>query len=150
MVVDRSQVERERHLKLAITKERAHKILNIIQAVHFLLIREEHVSVDFMNEDFILNAFVYCLTCFDDVSQLSAVHLVVLWLCVDHINERAAVLDCGDIGGRGLLQVIVAWEVLDRELNVGVVVDHLGLYLVCWGEEEGLVGRHLLEDHTLD
>ena len=103
-----------------------------------------------MNENFILDIFVNGAASLDNVSQLRAVGFVILGLSVDHVNEGAAVSNGRNIGGGGLLKVVGAWEVLDGELDVGVVIDQSRLDLVSGDQEKGLMGRHLLEDNTLN
>ena len=46
-----------------------------------------------MNEDFVLYVLVDAGAGMNDISELLAVALVVLWLSINHIDQSAAVLD---------------------------------------------------------
>ena len=122
----------------------------VIEAVHFLLVGEKHVSVDLVYEHLVLYVLVDRAASLYYVTQLSAVRFVVLGLSIDNVDERAAVADGRYVCRRGLLEVVGAREVLNGKLDVGVVVDESWLDLVSRDKEEGLVRRHLLEDDTLD
>jgi len=101
-----------------------------------------------VNEDLILNVLIDSRAGLDDILELLAVGLIILGLRVNHIDQRAAVLDGLHVLSGGVSQVIVPWEVLDGELDVRVVVDDHGLDLGGRRQEEGLVRGHLLEHDT--
>ncbi len=134
-------------MELGVAQKLFHVLLNVIQAIHFLLIRHEHVRVDLMNENLILDVLVNGAACFYDVSQLDAVTLVILWLRIDHVDKCATVLDGLDVRRGGLLQVVSPREVLYCELDVGIIIYQHIFDLGCRGQEECLMGRHLLEDY---
>jgi hypothetical protein len=74
-------------------------------------------------EHFIADVFVDGRACFDDVSEPSAGLLVLLLLGVNHEYHRSTVLYSLNISRSGVLEFSCAWEVLNRELNVRIVID---------------------------
>ena len=80
----------------------------------------------------------------DDFEKFLAGRLVVSVVSINHVDQGAAVLD---VLHRVRLQHVVAWEVYHIEFDVVVVRDSLGLHIPSRQQEEGLVWRHLLEDH---
>ena len=93
MVVDGGQVEGETDLEVALGAQLTHVLLDLVQAVHFLLVRQEHVRVYLVDEDLILNVFIECRAGLDHIPKLVTVVLIVLWLGVYHIDQGATVLD---------------------------------------------------------
>ena len=110
-------------MQIDIREQLLHEFLDIIEAVHLLIIREEHVSVYLVNEDFVADIFLQGATGLDQVSQSGAWLLVFLLLGVDHVDQRATVLDSSDISWGGLFELSSPWEVLNGKLNVLVIVD---------------------------
>lgn len=148
MIIDGGQVEAEGDLELRFGQQLPHILLDLVQAVHLLLIGEEHVRVDLVNEHFVLYVFVDARAGLNDISELLAVAFVVLRLGVNHKDQGATILDRCHILWRTAPQIIIPWEVLDCELNVWVIIDEYGLYLCCGREEEGLMRGQLLEYDT--
>ena len=93
MIIDGGKIEAETDLELRLGQELSHVFLNLIQAVHLLFVRQEHIRVNLVNEDFVLYVLVDAGAGMNDISELLAVALVVLWLSINHIDQSAAVLD---------------------------------------------------------
>ena len=57
----------------------------------------------------------------DDFEQLVASEVLVLLVSIDDVHQRSAVLQVLGICRVGLSELLVAWKVLDVELDVWVV-----------------------------
>ena len=97
-----------------------------MQAFVFLLISAEMLLVDFVNQDFIGDATFNIVCSDDEFTEPSTGVLVVLSLGINHIYEGTTVTHQRSLIG---LESVIAREVHHGELDVGVVVNLLPLYL---------------------
>jgi len=76
-----------------------------------------------VDEDLVADVLVHGAAGLDEVAKAYAIGLIVLGLCVDDVDEGAALLNGLDILGVALFQIIGPRVVLDGKLDVGVVVN---------------------------
>lgn len=103
-----------------------HVLLDSVQAFVFLLVSAEVFLVDLVNQDFIGDTRLDIVCSDDELTEPSTGVLVVLSLGIDHINKGATVTH-----QRCLIRLesVISREVHHGELDVGVVVNLLLLYL---------------------
>jgi hypothetical protein len=133
VIIYRSQVKRQTHLQIGIIQQWPHLILNVIQCVHLLIIRQKHVSVYLVDKHFIWYVLVNVTCHLYDVSQSSAWLLILLLLCVYHVYQRTALLYGGDVLCIVFFEFLSAWEVSDCKLNERVIVNFCKLWYGNWG-----------------
>ena len=126
MVIYTSQLKSEGDGLAELLKEPTHVRLNRVQALDFLVIIHEHVTVDFVDEDLVPYVRLDLAGLLDHFKELLARALIVSVMSVNHINEGATV---GNMLHRVALKHVVPREVNDVELNVVVVADGLSLYV---------------------
>lgn len=102
-----------------------------------------------MNKYLIRNVGVDFLTDLDDISELCA-RTVNLLLSIDNKNETAASFNGGFVCRVSIFEISISWKVFNLELDVGIVIDLKSFHFRGWGQEEGLMRRHLLEHDSLD
>mgnify|MGYP001209423253 CR=1 FL=1 len=144
MVVDRSELERKRKRGLEFLEQLAHVRLDLVQTVNLLVIRHKHVTIHLVDEHLVDNVLLELTGLLDQVPQANTCALVILLLRIDHVDERAAVLDLVCLV---LFDACVAWKVHDVKLDVFVVRHWLAVHGHSRQQEERLVRRHLLEHH---
>ena len=147
VIVDAGKLEGELDGLTELLQEAAHVRLDGVEALNLLLVIHEHIRVDLVNEDLVPDVTLNLISRLNHVEQLLAGSLVVSIVSIDHVDERAALLNV--LHGVGL-EHVVAREVIHTELNVTVVVHLLLLDVGGWQQKEGLVRRHLLEDNLGD
>jgi hypothetical protein len=103
-----------------------------------------------MNKDFKSNLRVDLVSNFDNFKEFVTWHLFVLLVRVDNINQRTTLLKGDNIFWILFTEFFRSWEIFYLKLNVSVIIDVSGLYLLSIDEEERFVGRHLLEDNSLN
>ena len=103
-----------------------------------------------MNKYFKSDIRVDLVSNFDDFKEFVTRHLFVLLVRVDNINQRTTLLESDHIFRILFTEFFGSWEVFYLKLNVSVIIDVSGLYLLSIDEEERFVGRHLLEDNSLN
>ena len=87
---------------------------------------------------------------FDDFKEFVTRHLFVLLVRVDNVNQRTTLFQGDDIFRVLFTEFFGSWEVFYLKLNISVIIDVSSLYLLGVDEEERFVGRHLLEDDSLN
>lgn len=77
---------------------------------------------------------------------------MALWpdLRVDNKDKRAGSSEDHFVVKGGVEEVNLAWEVPDLEADKGAARDILSANLIGAFQEQGLVGRHFMENHLLD
>ena len=103
-----------------------------------------------MNENFKSDLRVDFVGNFDDFKEFVTRHLFVLLVRVNNINQGATLLQRQNIFWILFAKLFCAWEIFYLKLNVRIVIDVCCLNLLRVHQEEGLMRRHLLEDHSLN
>ena len=103
-----------------------------------------------MNENFKSDLRVDFVGNFDDFKEFVTRHLFVLLVRVNNINQGATLLQRQNIFWILFAKLFCAWEIFYLKLNVRIVIDVRCLNLLRVHQEEGLMRRHLLEDHSLN
>ena len=91
MVIYTSQLKSEGDGLAELLKEPTHVRLNRVQALDFLVIIHEHVTVDFVDEDLVPYVRLDLAGLLDHFKELLACALIVSVMSVNHINEGATV-----------------------------------------------------------
>lgn len=135
----------------AILREQSSHVLRyLVQRIELLFVLHEHIGINFMNKDFKSNLWVDLVSNFDDFEEFVTRHLFVLFMRVDNINQGTTLLKSENVLGVLFAEFLGSWEVFYLKLNMRIIIDVSGLYLLRIDEEEGLVRRHLLEDYSLN
>ena len=136
MIVDTGQLKRKRDRLSKFLQQAAHICLNSVQALDLLVIVHEHVTVDFVNENFVPDIGLDLTGLLDDLVEFLTGAFVVGIMRVYHIDQRTAV---GYVLYGVTFEHVVAREVNDIELDVVVVADSLRLNSTGWKQEESLM-----------
>jgi len=147
VIINGSQLEGELDRLAELLEQAAHIGLDGVETLNLLVVVHEHIAIDLVDEDLVPDVVLDAARRPNHVKQLLARALVVRVVRIDHVDQSAALLNV-------LLAIafehVVSREVVDAELDIGVVVDFLLLNIGSGQQEEGLVRAHLLEDHLRD
>jgi len=103
-----------------------------------------------VDEDLIGDVLVKAASYLNNVSQSYTGSVIVLLLCINDVDETTTVFNSLNIVCICLLELLIPWEVLNSELNEGIIVNLEAFNFSSLGQEKCFVGRHLLEDDSLD
>ncbi len=97
--------------------------MDLVKAVHFLVVGKEHVGVDLVDEDLVGDFLGEAVGHLDDVAQSQTGSIIFLLLSVYDVNQTAACLDSLNIVRIRLLELGGARVVTNLELDERVIVD---------------------------
>lgn len=93
MVIDRSELERQGDWSLEVLEKTSHVGLNFIKTVDFLVVSHEHITIYFVNENFVNNVLFQFASLLYKIPKTHTRAFIILFLGIYHINQRSTVLD---------------------------------------------------------
>lgn len=116
-----------------------HILLHFVKTVHFLIISHKHVRINFVNEYFVCNLLFDTVSSLNNVSEFGACVLVITGLGINHVDQCSTLTNSLVICSIVLFEFLIAWEVFDIKLDIGIIIDFMVINVSGWGQEERLV-----------
>ncbi len=110
-----------------VLKQTLHVVLNGEQTITFLVVSHKHIRINFVDENFVVQIRLDVACLLYQISQAHACAFIVVCLCVDDVNEGAAVFY---LALEIILEDVVAWKVDYVEIDVVISLDRLCFYLL--------------------